>query len=231
MYQRYLLVLLLWLIVNPLLAQDNEDWYTQEELKESNNGGYVALTTNYSAIDNNNAIVIGTRGGWTLNHKTTFGAGAYAFFNSSEPNPKINSIQLFSYSIQGGYGGIYIERSFKISEKFFINTPVFFGIGNVSYICDTYYDYPVNETWSDFIEDSDKFSLIEPGIEFEFSIFKHARLICGFYYRFASDIELIGEDMLYEPENSETTERYFAVVSPNLLDGVSFGLTFKFGKF
>ncbi|NJK86287.1 MAG: hypothetical protein HC906_10265 [Bacteroidales bacterium] len=105
----------------------------------------------------------------------------------------------------GGYGGLVMEPIILPRFPVHISVPILIGAGGVAY---TSYE-------SDFDEDanvisSDAFLVVEPGVELEMNVTKFFRFAAGGYYRLTSDIDLMDE---------------------NSLNGLSVGITLKFGKF
>ena len=91
-----------------------------------------------------------------------------------------------------------------------MSLPILVGVGGVAYATSyTSYD------WADpnyFVEDAVPFVVVEPGAELEFNIVRFFRISLGAFYRYTSDIQL-------------------AYTAPDVLNGFSYGITFKFGKF
>ena len=69
-----------------------------------------------------------------------------------------------------------------------------------------------DNTYKDAIEDNTAFIVLEPGVELEMNMFKYFRMAFGVYYRYTSDLHLDYSD-------------------PDLLTGLSYGVTLKLGKF
>jgi len=105
-----ILIFILMIAVN-LLAQDNGD---SKEIKtifggdKITHGGYGGLSINYSKIDDADAILVGARGGWIINHGISIGIGGYGFANDISYEKTINDVTN-KYTLAGGYGGLLIE--------------------------------------------------------------------------------------------------------------------------
>ena len=114
----------------------------------------------------------------------------------------------FRTHIAGGYGGLFFEPIIMPKYPVHISVPVLVGVGGVAYaIYNDNHDYNDN-----FVEDSEVFLVLEPGIELEFNFTKFFRFAITGTYRLTSDITL---------ENTPV----------DALRGFSGGVTFKFGKF
>ena len=174
--------------------------------KRKSNGGYGALSLAYAEIDHKDAIIMGARGGWIVNHSFAIGLGGYGFVND------INYDNIFDndldYNLAGGYGGLFIEPILGPRLPVHISLPVLFGLGGIAYV-----EHHNNwEYWWSDNDHSDVYWVIEPAVELEFNITRHFRMAATASYRFTSNI-----DMLY--------------TDPEILEGFTAGLVFKFGKF
>lgn len=183
--------------------QDDNDGMKTLFGRNRSNGGYGALSFNYSEINHQDAFVMGARGAWVINHAFAIGLGGYGFVN----NIDVNELSHYDADLDlaGGYGGLILEPIIASRLPVHISLPVLLGIGGVAYVD----DYEWN--WYDDNQ-SDVFLVCEPGVELEFNMTRHMRLAASFSYRFTSDVEMID-------------------IKPDVLRGYNVGLTFKFGKF
>jgi len=178
-------------------------------------GGFGAASVSYSEFNDQGAILVGGRGGWIINHSVAIGLGGYGiasnvdFENSIRPNDTI--------TLNGGYGGLYLE--FITFPKFpvHISFPIMIGAGGMAYHKDNGLlksnsnnddDYDRRYT---FIE-SDAFFVIEPGVELEMNVLRFFRVALGASYRYLGDLKM------------ENTKK-------DAFDGINAGVTFKFGRF
>jgi len=167
------------------------------------NGGYGGVTVCYSGIDNKDAIIIGGKGAWIIGHGLGIGFGGAGFLNDYHYNTTLS----MDVNLVGGYGGFFLEPILLPKFPVHLSIPVFFGIGGISYISGEF------NNWDKNIEDNDEFLIMEPGIELEFNLLKHFRISIGAYYRYTTEIDLIYD------------------INPDVLNGLSTGISFKFGKF
>lgn len=197
------------LLTQTLTAQDN--YNNDGEIRtifsqNRSNGGYGAFSIGYSEIDNKDAIIMGARGGWIINHSFAIGLGGYGFVND------INYDNVFhddlEYNLAGGYGGLFLEPIIGPSMPVHLSFPILFGLGGIAYV---EHHNSWDRWWADD-EQSDVFWVFEPAAELEFNLAKHFRLAATVSYRFTSNI-----DMNY--------------TDPDILEGFTAGLVFKFGKF
>jgi hypothetical protein len=194
-------------------AQDPEfEYYKSQEIrtlfgKDRTGGVYGSFTAGYSTIDNKNALLFGGRFSWIANHSFGIGIGAMGFVNEYHYDANIDK----DVFLAGGYGGLYLEPIIFPRSPIHLSFPILFGAGGVSYVSDNYnYD-------SNFVEDSEAFLIIEPSAELELNLTKFCRLAFGVSYRLPSsfDVGLSGSP----------------IATAKSLKGISYGVTFKFGKF
>jgi hypothetical protein len=194
-------------------SQDPEmEYYKSKEIKtllgrNRSGGGYGAFGAGYSVIDNNHAVLFGGRFGWIASHSIGVGIGAMGFINEFHYEPSIDH-EVF---LAGGYGGLYIEPILLFRSPVHLSFPVMLGAGGISYVSKE------SNLNNNLIEDSEAFLMIEPGAEVELNLTKFFRLAIGATYRFptAFDVGLSGT----------------LTASAESLKGLSYMLTFKFGKF
>lgn len=212
------LVLISMLFALPVISQQNED--NSGEIKtifgkgRIEHGGYGAVTVGYTRLDNKDAILVGGRGGWIIDHSFTLGLAGYGIVSDL----KYNDIFIDHYgnyiktNLAGGYGGLLLEPIIMPRFPVHIAVPVIIGAGGIAYI-DNYW----NDDWNhddnnNNVYDSDAYFVFEPGVEIEMNIVKFMRIGIGASYRYTSDIELQDTDK-------------------DILRGFNYGLSLKFGKF
>jgi hypothetical protein len=208
-----LLSIIMSLVVLTLKSQDPEfQYYKNKEIKtllgrNRAGGGYGSFTMGYSQIDNQNAVLLGGRFSWIASHWVGIGVGGTGFINELHYEPSLDR----NVFLTGGYGGLYIEPILFPRFPVHLSFPVLLGAGGVSYVLK---DVSVN---NNFIEDSEAFLLIEPAAECELNVTKFFRLAFGATYRFPTpfNVGLSGSPKA----NAES------------LRGMSYTVTFKFGKF
>ena len=209
--KRYLFLVIVLFISSATFSQEdrkNDDEIITLAKNSSSIGGYGGISLLYSQIDNRDALVFGARGGVVFNHSLTVGLGGAGFINESKEG--INTDE--HYSLAGGYGGVLIEPIIFPKTPVHLSIPILFGVGGVANT--VRYDYD-DDPWGydeTDVLDGDAFIFIEPGIELELNVVKFFRFSLGAYYRKTSDIKLDG-------------------IPKDALDGFSYGVSFKFGRF
>ena len=170
---------------------------------ESSNGAYGGISLQYTRIDQKDAFIGSMRGAWIINHRLGLGFSGTGFINDYHYDYNASR----DVNLSGGYGGILVEPVLLPNFPAHLSIPLVFGMGAATYV---YYDPFYN--WNDYMNQTDVFTVFEPGIEFELNISRFFRFAVGAYYRLTSDIDL-------------------PATSPDVLNGLSGGITLKFGKF
>ena len=209
-------------------AQDDNELKTIFGNKTSSNGGYGALMVGYTQIADKDAILIGARGAWIINHNFGLGIGGYGFTNDpfKDPyilNPMTNQGNKYQYN--GGYGGLILEPIIGAKSRIHLSIPILIGAGGIAYMkywADT--DY-LEYDFADTIEDSDAFFVVEPGLELEFNLVKFMRLALYGSYRYTSNIHLNYSANHYNLTSDNK------ICCEDMLRGMSYGIVLKFGRF
>lgn len=207
-----LLLAILFLVINTF-SQLVEDEGTRKKKDDeirtlvggSNDiGGYGGLSVMYSQIDLKDAIVFGARGGLIMGHMFAMGIAGAGFVNDSHYDYALDR----NVSLTGGYGGMFFEPIILPKFPIHLSVPVLVGIGGIAYTS------VERREWDDeyFVEDSETFLLVEPGVELEMNVTHFFRFTMGGYYRYTSEIDLLN-------------------TGKDVLNGFSFGVNFKFGRF
>ena len=213
MKKHVILTALLILICSASFSQDPEfEYYKSREIRtllgrNSEGGGYSAFTAGYSVIDGKHAVLFGGRFGWIPSHSLGVGIGATGFINEFHYEPSVDR-EVF---LAGGYGGLYIEPILMPRYPVHLSFPVLFGAGGISYVSK---ESSLN---NNLIEDSEAFLIIEPAAELELNVTKFFRFAIGASYRLPTsfDVGMSGTPTA----NAES------------IKGISYMVTFKFGKF
>lgn len=207
------LALLLLLAMGITFAHAQDDYRNNEIQtifsKSRSNGFYGAFTMGYSQIDGEDAFITGGRGAFIFDGVFAIGAGGYGFVNNIDYYT-IYDDRHFDYALAGGYGGLFVEPIVGGRAPVHLSFPVLFGMGAAALVPDYGWHHweidPFNEL------DHDLFFVIEPAVELEFNVARFFRTAASVSYRYTSKLDLF-----------ETSE--------DVLRGLNFNLTFKFGKF
>jgi len=207
----FISVLLILLSVSSF-SQDDDSNQKSQEFKtllghDNHSGLYGAFSVGYSEIEERQAVIFGGRFEWITGHSLGLGFGGSGFINENHFEPSLNS----DVFLTGGYGGLYIEPILMPNYPVHLSFPILLGGGGVSYVTeDMNFDH-------NMIEDSEAFLIAEPAAEIELNITRNFRLAIGASYRFTTpfDVGISGSPS----------------VSSKSLQGFSYMMTFKFGRF
>ncbi len=173
-------------------------------------GAFGGFGFGYSEVSSNESLEINLQGGVILNHWLAGGIGVNTFFSIS---PLKDNQTNQDATLLGVYGGLFVSPIIYSNALVHVTVPIFGGYGGISY---ELYDLVDAATR---IEDSDQYWVFEPGIEVEMNLLRFLRLAVGGYYRCSSKIHLT-----YENGGDP-------ILPGKVLNGFSFGLKLRFGKF
>lgn len=208
---------LLMLVFVLAFGQDRSDTQEMRTLFGGNNklahGGYGAINIEYGQIDGRDAVLVGGRGGWIINHRLTLGIAGKGIATSQA----IDGSPTDPIYLNGGYGGLLIEPIIYPFSPVHISFPVIIGAGGAAYGIQYKYSNDWEDSYWETIESS-AFFICEPGVEINLNLVKFMRLSFGVYYRVTAGLTMT------HPISGES-------VPKNLMDGFSTGISLKFGKF
>jgi hypothetical protein len=171
-------------------------------------GGYGSFSMGYSVIDKKDAVLFGGRFAWIASHSVAFGFGGMGFMNEFHYEPKVDR----DVALAGGYGGLYLEPILMPRFPVHLSFPTLFGAGGISYVSKSM----IHDN-NNLIEDSEAFLVVEPGAELELNLTRYFRFSMGAFYRYTTPFNIGSSGTLLTGTES--------------LKGMSYMLTFKFGKF
>ena len=193
----YLMILLM---IADLIAQE------QTLLKdEHENSGFGGLVLKFTNINKQNAVMIGGRGGWILDHSLVLGGGGYAVINEAP----VNALPLEGpLDIEFGYIGFELEYIFDPTSLYHLSIYTLLGGGATNFVKDV---GPLSSSNEQAGETAFMF-VMEPAVNAELNMTEWFRLCVGISYRMTIGVD---QEMLDDSDFS----------------GVNGTLTFKFGKF
>lgn len=175
--------------------------------KNKKTGGYGGFSFGFADIDGLNALTVGGKGGVIIGQHLTIGLAGKGFstdYSWETSNTTASNV------ISGGYGGILIEPIIAPKFPIHLSVPIVVGAGGIgSY--SRYYD-TANQYWRTGPFEGNAFLFCEVGGEVEFNLTRFFRMAVGASYRVS-------------------TNKTIASMTNNNLNGLSFDLVFKFGKF
>lgn len=218
MHIRTILLTILFGTVATLNAQDSD-----QEIKtlfggdrDLANGGWGAPSAHYTQVMGKDAMLVGVKGGWLIDHQVTLGIAGFGLVTDA-PNSAYDSyLSEQGRVVQGpsqlrmGYGGLLLEPIIGHSSAVHVTLPLIIGAGGCGY--QTYGPLSQNFDPYGYMYDTQAFFVLEPGVELELNLIPLVRLGLGVSYRYTSDIDLPATP-----------------VDP--FRGINAGVTIKVGKF
>lgn len=179
-------------------------------------GGFGGPVVKVTRINGQDAVLVGGRGGWIINHTFVIGGGGYGLVTDVKPAVP----GLFNENkIMLGYGGLELEFIIESDRIVHLTVPLLIGAGAVGYR--TGYWGDDLDLHAGFDNKFDSFFIIEPGVDLELNVVSFFRINAGISYRHVSGITT-PVDFLGTPR---------PLTSNNDLRGVSWVIGFKFGSF
>ncbi len=188
--------------------------------------GYCGPVVKFSSIQSETALLVGGRGGLTINKTFTVGLAGYGnvlwptieYDASLMDNPTDSG--MVNEDLMFGYGGMFVEYIYNPSEIVHFSANTLFGFGGSTIrdidFNDNDYDYDHmngrTEPWAAYF-------VIEPAVAVELNVTSFFRIGLEASYRYVSEIR---------------TNSSFDDISAQKdinLSGFAGGLTFQFGKF
>jgi len=179
-------------------------------------GGWGAPSAHYTRIMDQDAMLVGLRGGWIINHRFTLGFAGHGLVtdvvNKDYDNYLIDNGTVIRDNSRFfmGYGGLLLEPVIAYRSPLHITLPIIIGAGGCGYGYNS--ELPDDFDPYTYSDDAQAFFVIEPGIELEMNVISLVRVGIGASYRYTSDIDL------------PTTAK-------DALHGLNAGVTIKVGRF
>lgn len=179
-------------------------------------GGWGAPTVDHTRLLDQDALLVGGRGGWIIDHRFTLGLAGYGLATSVE-NPAYDDVLLArGRSITkpsrfvAGYGGLLLEPVIAYRSPVHVSLPVIIGAGGCGY--QSFSASPHEFDPFTYNDDAAAFFVLEPGVELELNVIPLVRVAVGASYRYTSDLDLAG-------------------TSKDALQGFNAGIRIKVGSF
>ncbi len=192
-------LLLLALAAVPAIAQTTDEAPMRTLLggdKKLHHGGWGAPTTHYTRIMDQDALLVGARGAWIIDHRVSIGLAGQGLVtpvaNSAYDAHLIEQgeVLLRRSSLYMGYGGLLIEPVIAYRSPVHITLPVIVGAGGVTYGYGSRLPEDFDPLTYDDRYDAQAFFVVEPGIELEMNIIPLLRVGIGASYRYTTDLDL-----------------------------------------
>jgi hypothetical protein len=158
-------------------------------------GGWGAPTSHYTRLLDQDALLVGARGGWLIDHRVTIGLAGHGLttvvrnrqYDAMLVDQGVELRRPSTLSL--GYGGLLIEPIIAYRSPVHISLPIIIGAGGCAYAQQrvvTQEDDVLGYRW----DDGQAFFVVEPGIDLELNIIPLVRLGVGASYRYTSDVDL-----------------------------------------
>jgi hypothetical protein len=190
----------------------HSNWSNNDDIqtlggKNHHSGGFGAITFKSTEFNDQNAIMMGLRGGWIINRVLGIGLEAHGIIPTAEYANIDPDLTTDSRAL-GGYGGLFLEPIVLSNNVVHVTFPIAAGGGWLGYQV----DWEDNFSYENELIDEDVFWYIEPGAAVELNVARNFRMNLGATYRFTQDLELMS-------------------TPSTAFDGWNYFLTLKFGRF
>lgn len=187
------------ILATPTIAQTTDDAPMRTLLggdKKLHHGGWGALTTHHTRLLDKDALLVGARGGWLIDHRVTIGFAGHGLV-TPVGNPAYDAHLVAQgetlrrkSSLHMGYGGLLIEPIIAYRSPVHISLPLIIGAGGVTYGYQSRLPEDFDPHTHYRTDDAQAFFVVEPGIELEVNVLPLLRVGIGASYRYTSDIDL-----------------------------------------
>lgn len=186
--KRYLTSLVFLVFAAALTAQTPES-YGYFKIGGVELGGYIGMNTKYTEVCDNSAGMLDFKGAVTFESGWAVGLNFSGLWYDRALDEIVTD---GSYHLSSGYGGIFVEKMFNVTDDFKLSLSLLFGQGNIEYIYDK--QYRDDKVWYEETIDKTTYHLTEPGIEFSYRIASNWWIGVNGSYRMASPVKMIGTD-------------------------------------
>ncbi|MBL7963363.1 MAG: hypothetical protein JNM31_05895 [Flavobacteriales bacterium] len=203
----------------PNLLRGQDDQRPQTLLGNADNlhhGGWGAPTGFYTRIMDQDALLLGARGGWIINHRFTLGLAGHGLVtqvhNAAYDQHLISQGQTLTDKSRLflGYGGLLLEPIIAYRSPIHVSLPIIIGAGGAGYS----YSGPPPPDFDPltYKTDGQAFFVFEPGLDLELNLIPLLRIGLGVSYRYTSDLDIPG-------------------TAKDALHGFNAGMSIKVGRF
>lgn len=169
----------------------------------------LASYTGYTEFDGTPALLLGGRVMYYPSVSVGIGVGGNALLSKRFYNAELDE----DIRLEGGYGGLTFEYTLFPQSTVHLNIPITVGAGGFTYVNA---DNPIGAVNP---SDSQAFFAFEGGAELEVNVAKFMKMGLGLSYRTVSGTSLLNQDSQEE------------IINASALEGMSFGIVVKFGRF
>jgi len=169
--------------------------------------GFGGPVVKFTSVHNQNALMVGGRGGWIINHSFIIGGGGYGVVTEVDAPAGVLPLE-GPLDIEFGYGGLELEYVIDPKSLGHFSIYTLIGGGATNYVKDV---GPVSRS-NQQTGETGFFFVLEPAVNAELNVTKWFRLNAGVSYRFVTGVSQVG-------------------LKDQDFTGLTATLTFKFGSF
>jgi hypothetical protein len=195
---KYALFLLIVILTLPVFAQEQ----TLIGSGDIENGGFVGTAVKVTSINGENAVLVGGRVGWIINHTFVLGGAGYGLVTNVRVKKNTDSVHQY---IEMGYGGLDLEYIASSNDLVHLSLGLLIGAGGIGYKDEDNDMFDNHRTMESFF-------VMEPSVHANLNVTHFFRIAGGVSYRYVNGLK--------SPLSTNTD-----------LSGLSGVLTLKFGKF
>ncbi len=175
-------ILILVLCVLSIFAEDNVLLSGDVD-----HGGWGGFEFGVSQILDETTMIVGGRGGWTINHTLTIGGAGWGMIPDFEKEGLIPFNPDSVVSLNMGAGGLLLEYVWGSEKVVHFNVGAMIGWGGIAIT--EKYDYEQDDEWDESNSVGDGFFIAEPHLGLELNMMKFWRINIGARYRYISGID------------------------------------------
>lgn len=167
-------------------------------------GGYGAPFVKYANLLDQDALLVGGRGAWMIDHRFGLGLAGFGVASTVRNSEYMDYLRedrgyvnIRNERFEMGYGGILLEPILYYQSPVHVSFPVIIGAGGAAYSYRQEHTFPgPNDDDDEFDRFSREFThgaaffVMEPGVEVELNIHRLIRFNVGATYLYVSNVDL-----------------------------------------
>jgi hypothetical protein len=170
-------LIFLLVIVFTFSALAQEATLINGEIESGGFGGPVLKVTN---INGENAVLVGGRGGWIINHSFVLGGGGYGLV--TDVKAKVTD-SIHQY-IEMGYGGVELEYITSSDDLLHLSMGLLVGAGGIGF-------KQVDNDGFMASHKNNSFFVLEPSVNANLNVTHSFRIAAGVSYRYVSGLKSV----------------------------------------
>lgn len=163
--------------------EDDNQYITFNDRRNTVHGVYIGFTMGYGEIDGQDTYVGGFKVAYVANQQFEVGFLAKGLY--SQQNLLNQSIFNDDDGLFAGYAGFHLEPILFGKSRVSLSFPLFIGAGAVGYV-----DQGFDDDFDLERDDVDAVFVLEPGVSALFNLSRYVQLEAGLKHRFSSQFDL-----------------------------------------